>query len=249
MARNSDDVRRIAAAALSAVLMVSASPVSASPLPFLAVSAAPLFASSAVGQEQGEFVVERAWFSAAGPGRFLHADMHVPESGPLRQTLESGLEVDFLLHVSVLRRRWWWLDQRSADIVWRATLSYDPILRRYKLATADGFRRAYPKLRDALDRLGKLRQWPASPDIAPALDNPDSYLLARLEVDIARLPQPVKILLLTDDDWDFDSGWTRLPLRIIRADDNSEERAADDSESYEAPETSAESESDSAPAQ
>ena len=228
MARDLDGLKRIAAAALSAVLLLSASPLS------------PL-ASSAVGQEQGEFVVERAWFSAAGPGRFLHADMHVPESGPLRQTLESGLEVDFLLHVSVLRRRWWWLDQRSADIVWRATLSYDPILRRYKLATADGFRRAYPKLRDALDRLGKLRQWPASPDIAPALDNPDSYLLARLEVDIARLPQPVKILLLTDDDWDFDSGWTRLPLRIIRADDNSEDS--------EAPETSAESESDSAPAQ
>ena len=236
MARDLDGLKRIAAAALSAVLMVSASPL-------------PLLAVSAVAQEREEFVVERAWFSAAGPGRFLHADMHVPESQPLRQTLESGLEVDFLLHVSVLRRRWWWLDQRSADIVWRATLSYDPILRRYKLATADGFRRAYPKLRDALDRLGKLRQWPASPDIAPALDNPDSYLLARLEVDIARLPQPVKILLLTDDDWDFDSGWTRIPLRIIRADDNSEERADDDSADSEAPETSAGSGSGSAPAQ
>ena len=188
-------------------------------------------------------------FRRRGRGGFCTPICMCRKVGPLRQTLESGLEVDFLLHVSVLRRRWWWLDQRSADIVWRATLSYDPILRRYKLATADGFRRAYPKLRDALDRLGKLRQWPASPDIAPALDNPDSYLLARLEVDIARLPQPVKILLLTDDDWDFDSGWTRLPLRIIRADDNSEERAADDSESSEAPETSAGSGSGSAPAQ
>ena len=236
MARDSGDVKFLAAAALSAVLLLSASPL-------------PVLASAAAAQEQEQFAVRQAWFSAVGPGRFLHANMHVPESEPLRQTLESGLEIDFLLQVSVLRRRWWWLDQRSADIVWRATLSYDPILRRYKLATADGFRRAYPKLRDALDRLGKLRQWPASPDIAPALDNPDSYLLARLEVDIARLPQPVKILLLTDDDWDFDSGWTRLPLRIIRADDNSEERAADDSADSEAPETSAGSGSGSAPAQ
>ena len=205
VSQNSDDVKRLAAAALSAVLLLSA----------------PVFAPAAA-QEREQFAVRQAWFSAVGPGRFLHANMHVPEGESLRQALESGLEIDFLLQVSVQRRRWWWLDQRAANIVWRATLSYDPILRRHKLATADGFRRAYPKLRDALDRLGKLRQWPVSPNIAPALDNPDSYLLARLEVDISRLPRPVKILLLTDDDWDFDSGWTRLPLRMTRPDSNAE---------------------------
>ena len=165
-------------------------------------------------QERGEFVVREAWFTAAGPGRFLHADMHVPASQPLRQALESGLQIDFSLQVAVQRSRWWWLDKRAAEINWRATLSYDPILRQYKLVTADGFRRSYSSLRDALDRMGALRRWPVTPKIAPALNDPDSYLLARLEVDVSRLPQPVKILLLTDDDWDFDSGWIRLPLRL-----------------------------------
>ena len=165
-------------------------------------------------QEREQFVVRNAWFTAAGPGRFLHADMHVPESQPLRQTLGSGLQIDFSLQIAVQRGRWWWLDERAAEINWRATLSYDPILRQYKLATADGFRRNYPRLRDALDRMGTLRQWPVTPEIAPVLNDPDSYLLARLEVDVSRLPQPVKILLLTDDEWDFDSGWTRLPLLL-----------------------------------
>ena len=165
-------------------------------------------------QEREQFVVREAWFTAAGPGRFLHADMHVPASQPLRQTLKSGLRIDFSLQVAVQRGRWWWLDERAAEISWRATLSYDPILRQYKLATADGFRRSYSSLRDALDRMGVLRRWPVTPEIAPVLNDPDSYLLARLEVDVSRLPQPVKILLLTDDEWDFDSGWIRLPLLL-----------------------------------
>lgn len=196
MARNADD-GNWTATVLAAVLLFSA---------------AAWTTPDARAREQ--FAVQQAWFTAAGPGRFLHADMHVPESQPLRQTLESGLEIDFSLQVALQRERWWWIDQRAADVKWRATLAYDPILRRYKLATADGFRREYQNLRAALDRLGTLRQWPVSPDIAPLLDAPGVYLLARLEVDVSRLPQPVKILLLTDDEWDFDSGWTRLPLRI-----------------------------------
>ena len=159
-----------------------------------------------------KFIVNQIWFTAAGPGRFLHADMRVPESQPLRQTLHSGLEVDFSLEVVVQKKRWWWLDQRAAEVNWRATIAYDSILRRYRLATADGYRREYRDLRNALNRLGQLRQWPLSPDIAPVLDHPDAYLLARLEVDVSRLPQPVKILLLTDNEWDFSSGWTRLPV-------------------------------------
>ena len=184
-------------------------------------------------QEREQFVVHEAWFTAAGPGRFLHVDMHVPASQPLRQTLESGLRIDFSLQVAVQRDRWWWLDERVAEINWRAVLSYDPILRQYKLATADGFRRSYSSLRDALDRMGVLRQWPVTPEIAPALNDPDSYVLARLEVDVSRLPQPVKILLLTDDEWDFDSGWIRLPLLLKSGAAHSDAPAESDS----APET------------
>ena len=165
------------------------------------------------------FAVNQIWFTIAGPGRFLHADMHIPESQPLRQTLESGLEIDFSLQVAVQRKRWWWLDQRAAETNWRATVEYDSILRRYRLATADGYRREYQNLRDALNRLGQLRHWPLSPSVAPVLDDPDAYILARLEVDVSRLPQPVKILLLTDDEWDFSSGWTRLPLRVQNEND------------------------------
>ena len=163
-------------------------------------------------EEPEQFAVNQVWFAVNGPGRFLNADMRIPESQPLRQTLESGLQVDFALQVLVQRKRWWWLDESAADIQWRAALSYDPILRRYELATADGFRREYPRLQDALNRLGVLRQWPVAHDIADLFGDPRAYVLARVQVDVSRLPQPIKILLLTDDDWDFDSGWKTLPL-------------------------------------
>lgn len=200
MARAANNGHRTAAVLASVVLVCAL------------VGAARGDAARAQEREPESFAVREIWFSAAGPGRFLNAEMRAPESRPLRQALEGGLEIEFSLQVVVNRRRWWWLDQHVADINWRAALSYDSILRRYRLAAADGFRREYRTLRDALDRMGVLRGWPISPELAPILEDPNAYVLARLEVDVARLPQPVKILLLTDDAWDFDSGWTRLPM-------------------------------------
>lgn len=134
----------------------------------------------------------------------------LPES--VRDALYKGLSVIFTAEVEIYRERWWWLDTRVSRVQRQWRLVYQPLTQRWRLslggassARAGGAALAqfFDSLDEALAVIQHIAQWRVAD--WSALEAGDTHRIEfHFHLDTDKLPRPLQIGALGDDDWDLD---------------------------------------------
>ncbi len=140
----------------------------------------------------------------------LSADFYLPVPTRVKETLELGVPLYYVVEFELTRSRWWWRDQRVAQASQAYRLSYHPITRRYRL-TRSGYSQEYIAIAEAMASLARIRGWLVLNDTP--LQSGTTYDAAlRMRLDSSQLPGPLQIDVLNNQDWKLDAPWKRFTL-------------------------------------
>jgi len=167
---------------------------------------APARADEGIAVAHADLVVRRG----ADPGAFVDAQFELPLPGALRDAVEHGIALYFVIELEVSRRRWYWFDQRLLNDAIQYRLSFSPLTRQYRL-TRGGLAQPYDTLDQALATLRRVAQWRIGD--AALLDGGRVQGRIRLRLDTSMLPKPFQVSALTDRDWTLGSDWAPLEIR------------------------------------
>jgi len=128
----------------------------------------------------------------------------------LEEALNNGVPLIFVVEFELTRPRWYWFDEKTTATRLESRLSYNPLLRQYRVSNGP-LQRNYSALADAVAALEEVRGWPV---IERDRLQPDNYVASvRMRLDTAQLPKPFLLTVITDRDWSVASAWKRMPFR------------------------------------
>lgn len=165
-------------------------------------AALPAPAAAAEGIE-----VKSAALVAADDGYFLEATFEISLTTVLDDALHKGVPLHFLVEFELIRPRWYWLNEKVANLQQRYRLSYNALTRQYRVGVGTLYQN-FPSLSEALQFLSRVRLR----DIAePGTLRKDSTYVAalRMRLDTSQLPRPFQISTVGSRDWNIGSDWYR----------------------------------------
>lgn len=159
-------------------------------------------------------------------GVFLSAAVKFDLPPPVLDVLERGIAIHFVAEAELYRERWYWTDQKIAQVARHMRLAYQPLTRRWRVSvspvaitsTTAGISLAqnFDSLDEALDavrRIGRLRLGDASE--IPG-DGPQTVVF-RFRLDTSQLPRPFQIGLMGQSDWNVSAERTdKLPVEKLQ---------------------------------
>ena len=147
--------------------------------------------------------------SGTDPGTFVDAqfDFDLPLS--LREAVDHGIALYFVIELEVSRSRWYWFDKRLLDDSIQYRLSFSPLTRQYRLARG-ALAQPFDSLDQALATMRRVTQWRVAD--ASLFDGGKTWGQIRMRLDTSLLPKPFQVNALTDPDWVLASDWSRLVL-------------------------------------
>ncbi len=126
--------------------------------------------------------------------------------------LDKGIAVYFVAEAELYRERWYWTDQKVAQVARHMRLAYQPLTRRWRLnvspvpITNAGFgaslNQNFDSLDDALDavrRIGRLRMG----DLNEIYEDAFHPVQFRFRLDTSQLPRPFQIGVAGQADWNI----------------------------------------------
>ena len=134
-----------------------------------------------------------------------------PNCAGVEQALTHGVALYFIGEFSLVRHRWYWLDEVVAQDEQTVRLSFNALTRQYRITHGSLFQN-FNNLDDALRTLGhhSFAQVPAMP-----LRSSTAYVASvRMHLDHTQLPKPLQINALVNTDWEMDSGWYRWEVNL-----------------------------------
>ncbi len=172
-----------------------------------------LILASAVSAQDGIVVTRAAVEVRRGvdPGTYVDAqfDLHLPNA--LREAVDHGIALYFVIELEISRSRWYWFDKRLVDDSFQYRLSFSPLTRQYRL-TRGGLAQPFDTLDQALATLRRVTQWRIGD--AGLYDGRNTQGRIRLRLDTSMLPKPFQVSALTEHDWTLASEW--FPLALTR---------------------------------
>lgn len=146
--------------------------------------------------------------STAGDGWVLSADFAVPLPARLEEAINRGVALYFVVDFELVRPRWYWWDEKTAQATQAYRLSYHALTRQYRL-TINGFAQAFATLDEAMQAISRVRGWRVlEPDQVRA---GNEYLAqVRMRLDVSMLPKPFQVSAITNRDWNLPAEWTRF---------------------------------------
>jgi len=174
---------------------------------FAAVLVAAALARPALAQS---IEVRQFSLQSAAEGYLADADFAFELTARLEEALNNGVPLVFVVEFELIRPRWYWFDEKTASAKLEERLSYNPLLRQYRVSRGP-LQYNYSALAEALARLDEVHGWRVlerdrlSPDT--------SYVAAvRMRLDTGQLPKPFQFTAITDHDWNLSSSWKRMPF-------------------------------------
>lgn len=156
--------------------------------------------------------VGKAELRAGEDGYQLAVTYDVNLTYVVEQALSRGIPLYFVAEFSVVRSRWYWLDDEVFRSEQVTRLSYNVLTRQYRLSRGALFQN-FATLESALNILSR-----QSSTVVPAevLGNDGDYIAAaRMRLDISQLPRLLQVNALTGKDWTLDSDWYRWVVRPV----------------------------------
>ena len=125
----------------------------------------------------------------------------------LEEALQNGISLYFVLEFELGRARWYWLDEKVAQLTVQYRLTYSPLTRQYRLSTGL-LGQQFESLEEVQRVLSRVAARPVVKK--DALVPGSRYDAAvRLRLDVAQLPKPFQINALASRDWSLQSEWYR----------------------------------------
>lgn len=151
----------------------------------------------------------RAEIRLTDNGYQLSASYGINLTYAVQQALSRGIPLYFVGEFSIMRSRWYWLDEEIFHSEQTVKLSYSVLTRQYRISRGALFQN-FASFEDAMNILSR-----QSSDIpAETLKKNSSYIAAaRLRLDVAQLPKLLQVNALTSKDWSLDSDWYRWIIR------------------------------------
>jgi hypothetical protein len=137
----------------------------------------------------------------------LTAQFDVSINPTLEEALQNGVSLYFVLEFELGRPRWYWLDEKVAQLTVQYRLAYSPLTRQYRLSTG-----LLGQQLESLEEVQRvLSRVAARPVIKKDALVPGARYDAavRLRLDVAQLPKPFQINALASRDWSLQSEWHR----------------------------------------
>lgn len=148
--------------------------------------------------------------AADGVGWQLSANFYLPISARIKDVLDLGVPLYFVVEFEITGSRWYWTDRRIATETQNYRLSYHPITRRYRL-TRSGYSQEFVRVDGALASLSRIRGWSVLQTASLADDETYDAAL-RMKLDSSRLPGPLQIDVINNQDWNLDAPWMRFKV-------------------------------------
>lgn len=152
-------------------------------------------------------------------GHIVNANFDFELTPRLEEALNNGVALFFAIEFELIRPRWYWIDEKAASARIDVRLSFNPLLRQYRLSTGS-LQRNFSSFAEAMINLSRIRSWLVVE--RDRLPPETSYLAAlRMRLDTTQLPRPFQISALTDRELSLASPWKRLtsitdPERVAR---------------------------------
>ena len=137
----------------------------------------------------------------------LTAQFDVNINPTLEEALQNGVSLYFVLEFELGRPRWYWIDEKVAQLTVQYRLTYSPLTRQYRLATG-----LLGQQLESIDEVQRVLSRVAARPVVrkDALSPGTRYDAAvRLRLDVAQLPKPFQINALASRDWSLQSEWRR----------------------------------------
>ena len=154
--------------------------------------------------------VKQFALEATDEGHILNADFDLALTTRLEEALNGGVPLIFAVEFELIHPRWYWLDEKIASARIDVRLSYNALLRQYRLSTGS-LQRNFSSFVDTMNTLTRIRSWLVlerdriQPDV--------SYIAAvRMRLDTTQLPRPFQLSAITDRDLTLASAWKRRPF-------------------------------------
>lgn len=147
---------------------------------------------------------------AGDEGYQLSANFDVSLTFVVQQALSRGIPLYFVTEFSVVRSRWYWLDEEIYRSEQVSKLSYNVLTRQYRISRGALFQN-FTSLDEVLRILSR-----QSSGIIPteSLTKGGNYIAAtRMRLDAAQLPRLLQVNALTGKDWTLDSDLYRWVIR------------------------------------
>lgn len=165
--------------------------------------AALLFCAGAAAHAGG-IAVDRAELRRVDENYQPVADFTVTPNSVVEQALTHGVPLYFTSEFTLIRHRWYWLNDVVAQDEQTIRLSYNALTRQYRLTYGALFQN-FGSLDAALHVLGH-RVF--DPFQARSLKPGARYVASvRMHLDLSQLPKPLQINALVNTDWGLDSDW------------------------------------------
>ena len=137
----------------------------------------------------------------------LNAQFDFSFNPTLEQALQNGISLYFVLEFELGRPRWYWLDEKVAQVSIQYRLSYTPLTRQYRL-TSGLLAQQFDSLEEVERILSRVVSRPVvARDALVAGARYDAGV--RLRLDGTLLPKPFQVNALTSRDWTLQSEWYR----------------------------------------
>jgi len=182
------------------------SPKQPSPLRLLCLAVLLLLLGASAARAD-TITVKSAELLAEDDNYVLNAQFDFSFNPTLEEALHKGISLYFVLEFELGRPRWYWLDEKLAQVTVQHRLSYAPLTRQYRL-TSGLLSQQFDSLEEVERILSRVVSRPVvSRDALAKGTRYDAAL--RLRLDQTQLPKPFQINALASRDWALQSDWYR----------------------------------------
>ena len=161
-------------------------------------------AAAQASQEISVLEIEIAGENSAN----LRAQVGFALSERLAEILRSEQPLEFVFEIRFYVERPFWVDLEYATVGWSATLVYDNILDAYRVVAFNGVETVAETIEEAMAAISDIHSLEINAErLGDRLRLSGARIQVRFEVDLEKLPPPLRVDLLSRLDWDFSTGW------------------------------------------
>lgn len=172
---------------------------------------AALACAAALCARADEIDVVDARLAASEEGLLLSADFAFELTPGLREAVQNGVPLHFVVEFELTRPRWWWFDEETVSRRTQWRLSYHALTRQYRLQSG-ALHQNFATLEEALDVMRRLRNWQVAERSVP-LRGASYDAAVRMRLDTSQLPRPLQVSALTSRELRLESPWKQFILQ------------------------------------
>ena len=128
----------------------------------------------------------------------FNARVNLPRA--VEEALQRGVPIYFVAQAQLLRKRWYWRDERIARVSRSWRVAYQPLTSSWRVGTG-GLNQAFPTLSEALAIASRGAGWKLAELSQLDVGDGGYYLQFSYKLDTAQLPGPMQFGLTGQGDW------------------------------------------------